>query len=118
MSLHAQLTLLDVRAAGVTAARLNAKSFDQANARAVGDELSRLADAAGAGELHLDLAPLERLSSAGLGKLLLLYKKVRAAGGKLSLHNARPAVYGVFAVTRLTGLFNVRPHEGAACQCA
>ncbi len=119
MPLQTQHAIADVRAAaGVTAARLTVKSFDDANAQAVGDELLRLADTVGAAELRLDLCALEYLSSAGLGKLLVLYKRLRAAGGRLSLCKVRPVVYEVFEVTRLTGLFDVCPAGGEARACA
>jgi anti-sigma B factor antagonist len=107
---HPAHVLSDVRtAAGVTAARLNTKTLDHTNAPVVGDELLRLAAAVGSGELHLDLAQLEYLSSSGLGKLVALLKRLRATGGKLRLCNVRPAVYEVFAMTQLTRLLNVQP---------
>ncbi len=120
MLLQTQHAIADVRTvAGATSARLTVTSFDDANAQAVGDELLRLADTAGAAELRLDLCALEYLSSAGLGKLLVLYKRLRAAGGRLSFCKVRPVVYEVFEVTRLTGLFDVCPagDESRACAC-
>ncbi len=120
MLLQTQHAIADVRTvAGATSARLAVNTLDEANAQAVGDALSGLADAAGAGELRLDLSDLQYLSSAGLGKLLVLYKRLRAAGGRLSLCKVRPVVYEVFEVTRLTGLFDVCPagDESRACAC-
>ena len=117
--LQTKQAVSDVRtAAGVTAARLDVRHFDETQAQPAGEQLLRLADAAGAGEVRLDFAAVEYVSSTGLGQLLVLHKRLRAAGGRLSLCNVRPAVYEVFAVTRLTGVFNVRPQEGAACRCA
>lgn len=60
-------------------------------------------------DLHVDLGRLEYLSSSGLGLFLGLHREVRAAGGRLSLHNVRGVVYEVFAVTRLTTVLDVRP---------
>lgn len=61
--------------------------------------------------LALDLGGLGYLSSAGLGLFLTLNKKVKATGGRLSLHNVSEQVYELFAVTRLTSVLDVRARE-------
>ena len=57
---------------------------------------------------------VEFLSSAALGKLITLDKKVKMAGGKLKLSNIRPEIYEVFAITRLNKLFTIYDDEGEA----
>jgi anti-anti-sigma factor len=54
-----------------------------------------------------------RLTSTGLGKLLVLLKRVRASGGQLAVDNAEPEVYEVFQVTRLVPVLDVRPRAQA-----
>ncbi len=118
MKLQTQHALTNLRsAAGVTAARLAVNGLDEANAQAVGDELARLAETVGTAELRLDLCDLDYLSSVGLGKLLVVHKRLRADDRRLSLHNVRPVAYEVFEVSRLAGLLDVRPavDESGAC---
>ena len=47
--------------------------------------------------------------------LLRLQKRLQAVGGLLALTNVQPLVYEVFSVTRLTKVFEFRPHSLAAC---
>ena len=61
--------------------------------------------------LILDLAGVTFLGSTALTKLLALDKKVRAAGGRMTLVNLRPTVREVFAVTRLDKVIDVRPAD-------
>jgi anti-anti-sigma factor len=61
-------------------------------AEAVWKELSALASRLGGRGLHLDLGEVRFLSSVELGKLISLYKQVRAEGGRLSLQNVRPCM--------------------------
>jgi anti-sigma B factor antagonist len=53
------------------------------------------------------------LSSLGLTALLTAHKHLRARGGRLTVMNVRPHVYEVFAVTRLTTVFEVCKQEAA-----
>jgi anti-anti-sigma factor len=98
-----------------TVATFTARSLDECNAEAVGQELSALAGRLGGRWLQLDLGEVQFLTSTGLGKLLSLYTQVRAEGGRLSLQKVLPQVYEVFAVTHLTSLLDVHPaSEGGA----
>jgi len=58
-------------------------------------------------DLVLDCSRLRFLSSAALGKLITLDKKVRVRGGRLKLSNVRPEIYELFAITRLDRLFEI-----------
>jgi anti-anti-sigma factor len=95
----------------VTVATFTATSLDESNAEAVGQELSGLAARLGGHCLQLDLREVDFLTSTGLGKLIGLDRRVRAAGGRLTLRNLRPEVYEIFAVCRLTGVLDVRPAD-------
>src|SRR4051794_37946262 len=100
MSLLFRPDLLQVEVAGdVTVVKLTTPPFDDSNAEPLGQQLADLVDRLGRHRLHLDLDDVQLLSSVGLGKLLTLHKKVRAAGGELRLYNAQPLVYEVFEVT-------------------
>ncbi len=50
---------------------------------------------------------MEYLSSAALGKLITMEKKVKATKGKLRLCCIRPEIYEVFAITKLNRLFKI-----------
>ncbi len=76
--------------------------------RDVGDVLARelegRTDALGAGHLLLDFRNVTYLTSVELGTLITLHKRLRAAGGRLTLFNLSARVYEIFTTTRLQTL--------------
>jgi len=87
---------------GVTVARfLDKKILDEANIEVVSRELFALVDTDGRTEIILDFDLVEYLSSAALGKLITMHKKVAAAKGKLFLCNIQKDILEVFQLTRL-----------------
>jgi anti-anti-sigma factor len=109
MSPHRPAPLLHVRQAGdLTLATVLTPDLSEANAEALGEELSRLLEGAARPRLRLDLARVRFLTSTVLGQLVGLHKRVRAAGGELVLLNVAGVVYRVFEVTRLDQLLDVR----------
>ena len=77
-------------------------------------ELYRLIESEGRRKVVLNLSSVEFISSAGLGKLVVLQKKVNAHGGTLRFCCIRPEVHGVFTVTKLDRLFDIRESEADA----
>ena len=65
-------------------------------------------------KILLNFMNVEFLSSAALGKLITLDKKLKAAKGQLKLSNIRPEIYEVFAITRLNKLFDIHDDEADA----
>ena len=59
------------------------------------------------GELALDLAGLEYISSAGIRCFLQLLKASKAAGSKLILVNMLPQVKDIFSLTALLDKFDL-----------
>ncbi|QDT36537.1 STAS domain-containing protein [Stratiformator vulcanicus] len=100
---------IDVEEIGdVTIARfVDKKILDETNIQIIGNQLFGLVDEDGRQKIILDFANVEYLSSAALGKLITLDKKVKSAKGKLRLCNIRPDIYEVFAITRLNKLFSM-----------
>ncbi|MFO1019575.1 MAG: STAS domain-containing protein [Planctomycetales bacterium] len=99
----------------VTVARfVDKKILDEANIQIIGNQLFGMVDADGRKKIVLDFTNVEYLSSAALGKLITLDKKVKAAKGKLRLCNIRPDIYEVFAITRLNKLFDIRDSQEQA----
>ena len=90
------------------------KIIDAANIQEMGDELFGLLDQDSRKQLLLSFASVEFLSSAALNKLIVLDRKVKAAGGKLTLSNLRPEIQEVFAITKLNMLFDIKPNESDA----
>lgn len=94
---------LDIEEIGsVTVARfLEKKILDEANIEMIGQELFGLVDQDGRKQIILDFDLVEYLSSAALGKLITMHKKVSAAGGKLTLCNIQKDILDVFKITQL-----------------
>ena len=100
---------------GVTVIRfVDRKILDEANIQELGKELFALVEEDNRKSLLLNFSNVEFLSSAALGKLITLDKKVKAHGGKLKLCNIRPEIHEVFAITRLDRLFDIQTDESAA----
>ncbi len=107
---------LDIDQIGdVTVARfVDKKILDENNIQIIGNQLFGLVEEDGRKKIVLNFANVEYLSSAALGKLITMDKKVKAAGGKLRLCAIRPDIYEVFAITRLNKLFDIRDDQDAA----
>jgi anti-anti-sigma factor len=78
----------------------------------VRDAADRAAAGLDARGVRLDFAAVEYVESRELGALVVLNRKVAAAGGKLALVNVGPFVAGVFNVTRLDTILDVHRAGG------
>ncbi len=101
---------LDIQEVGdvTIASFLDKKILDENNIQMVGSELFGLVEEDGRMRIILDFSNVEYLSSAALGKLITMEKKVKNAGGKLRLCAIRPEIFEVFAITKLNKLFDIR----------
>jgi anti-sigma B factor antagonist len=90
------------------------KILDEANIQELGLEMFKLVEQEKRKNLLLNFTNVEFLSSAALGKLITLDKKVKANGGRLKLSNIRPEIYEVFAITKLNKLFDIKDDEADA----
>jgi anti-sigma B factor antagonist len=103
--------------AGVSIAKfLDKKILDETNIQIIGNQLFGLLDEDGRKNIVLDFTNVEYLSSAALGKLLIMEKKVKAVNGKLRLCSIRPEIYEVFAITKLNKLFKILPDQETALE--
>lgn len=107
---------LDIDTIGdVTIARfIDKKILDETNIQIIGNQLFGLVEEDGRKRIILDFSNVEYLSSAALGKLITLEKKVKAAGGKLRLCSIRPDIYEVFAITKLNQVFDIKDDQDQA----
>jgi anti-sigma B factor antagonist len=113
MAVHRRLQLSQV--GDVTVVRfVDRKILDEANIQELGQELFQLIEEEKRSSLLLNFSSVEFLSSAALGKLITLDKRVKAHGGKLKLSNIRPEIYEVFAITKLNKLFDIKDDEADA----
>ena len=112
----AEYQRLDVNEVGdVTVVRFrDQKIIEDINIQELGRELFELLEVEKREKLLLNFSSVDFLSSAALGKLITLEKKVKANGGVLKLSNIRPEIYEVFAITKLNRLFDIKDDEADA----
>ena len=92
------------------------KILDEPNIQAIGEQLYSLVDDQGKKQLVLNFSRVEYLSSAALGKLITLNKKVQTVGGRLALCSIAPQIFEVFEITGLKRVFNMYGDEQEALQ--
>ena len=109
---------LDIEEVGdVTVARfVDKKILDENNIQLIGTQLFGLVDQDKRKKIVLDFSNVEYLSSAALGKLITLNRKVQAVRGKLILCGISKEIKEVFEITKLDKLFTIHQEELAAIQ--
>jgi anti-anti-sigma factor len=83
-------------------------SLDEETLFRIHDELLALAEEPSTSDLFLDLGNVAYLTSAALGTLVRLHKKLLAAGRHLTVGNLTPHVHEVFTVTKLDRCLDLR----------
>ena len=58
-------------------------------------------------DMMLDFCNVKFMTSAVLGLLVKVYKRVRERGGHLMLRHIDPSIYKVFEITQLNGVFGI-----------
>ncbi|MCS7021924.1 MAG: STAS domain-containing protein [Gemmataceae bacterium] len=92
------------------------KILDEQNIQLIGDDLFRLVDELGRRKLLLNFGNVEFMSSAALGKLITLHRKLQAVQGKLVLCNIAKDILEVFKITKLDRILTIVPDEQAGLQ--
>jgi anti-sigma B factor antagonist len=92
------------------------KILDEQNIQIIGEQLFSLVDEDGLRKILLNFGNVEYLSSAALGKLITLNKKIQQGGGKLILCNIAPQIHEVFEITKLDKFFKIRKDEQTGLQ--
>ena len=90
------------------------KIVEDVNIQELGSEMFQLIEVENRNKLLLNFSAVDFLSSAALGKLITLDKKMKAHGGTLKLSNIRPEIFEVFTITRLNRLFDIKDDEADA----
>jgi anti-anti-sigma factor len=92
----------------------DSKIIDEQEIQEFGQELYDLVEREGRKKIVLNFGNVEFLSSAALGKLIGFDKRVKQNHAELMLSNIRPEIYEVFAITKLTKLFDIKDDEADA----
>jgi len=82
----------------------------------VGEQLYSLVEDEGHKNLLLNFGNVQYLSSAALGKLITLNKKLQGVQGKLILCKIDPQIFEVFEITKLDKFFKIMKEEQTALQ--
>jgi anti-sigma B factor antagonist len=90
--------------------------LDEQNIQMIGEQLFELVDTLGKKKIVVNFANVEYLSSAALGRLVSLNKKVQGVSGKLALCNIKPEIKEVFSITRLDKVMQIFDNEEKAIE--
>ncbi len=93
---------------------LDNRIVDDMNIYELGLELFSLVEQNGYSKILLNFTSVGFLSSAALGKLIMLYKKVAVRNGVLKLCNIAPDIRELFTMMNLDRIFEICPNEAAA----
>jgi len=88
--------------------------LDQSNVQQLGEELDELLDKHQLKKLVLNFENIHYMSSAVMGKLVSLHKKLKAASGDVKLCNISPGILEIFSIMRFDRLFDIRQSEDQA----
>ncbi len=92
----------------------NRKIIEDLSIQELGQELVYLVEVEKRGKLVLNFGSVDFLSSAALGKLITLDKKIKLHNGRLRLCCIRPEIYEVFKITKLDRMFEIKKEEADA----
>ena len=83
------------------------KILEELSIQEIGDELDRLVTTEPGIKLLLNFKNVDHLSSAALGMLITLNKKVKEQSGALKLSDINRQIFEVFKITRLNRVFDI-----------
>jgi anti-sigma B factor antagonist len=90
------------------------KILDETGIQELGAELFSLIEHDNRRSILLNFESVDFLSSAALGKLITLDRKMKTAQGRLKMCNIRPEILEVFQITKLNKVFDIRGEEAEA----
>ena len=92
------------------------KILEETDVRALREAVESVVEQARGIHLVLDFRHVKFLSSAVLGLLIRISKRVYEQEGQLRLCNIHPGIYEVFKITRLTNVFEIYEDVDSATQ--
>ena len=90
------------------------KIHDPVEIDELGRQLYRVLEVRNCSRLVLDFSPVEFLSSAMIGKLISLNRKVRVCKSALRICHLRPEIQSLFHLCNLEDVFEIRADQAAA----
>jgi anti-sigma B factor antagonist len=93
---------------------LTSQVLDEFNVQQLGQELNVLVDKQNMIRLVINFSKIKFLSSAVLGKMISLNKKITAQKGQMAFCNINPDIMQVFKITRLDKLIPIFDDEDEA----
>lgn len=104
------VTLGDV----VIATFMESRILDETTILSIMDEMAKITQEAYKLKLLIDFCNVEYLSSAVLGKIVAMHKKITADKGQFKLCGIKPAILQVFSITRLDKVLEIYPDQAKA----
>ena len=92
------------------------KILEEKDIKALQESIMSVIEQAGRINLILDFCNVRFLSSAVLGLLIRISKRIYESDGQLRLCNINPRIYEVFKITRLTKIFDIYPDVAGAVE--
>ncbi|MHC4193814.1 MAG: STAS domain-containing protein [Planctomycetota bacterium] len=92
------------------------KILEENDIRSLQGSIMSVIEQGGRMNLILDFQKVRFLSSAVLGLLIRVSKKIYENDGQLRLCNINPKIYEVFRITRLTKVFDIYPDTESATE--
>jgi len=90
------------------------KILEELSIQEIGDELDQLVEAEPGIRLLLNFRNVDHLSSAALGMLITLNKKIKEKNGALRLSDINKQIFEVFKITRLNRVFDIHDTQDKA----
>ena len=90
--------------------------LDESEVQALSNSLMPLVEEADGINLVIDFGNVKFLTSAVLGLLIRVSKKVYESGGQLKLCSIRPKIFEIFRITRLDRVFDIYADRDEATQ--
>ena len=109
-----QRLILEPRGDVTIVSFLDKKILDEVHIQEIGEELFEAIEKKGKTKMLLNFENVDYLSSAALGKLITLNKRLKEENGHLKLCNIKENIYEVFRITKLNKIFEIYDSEEAA----
>ncbi|MFW6189209.1 MAG: anti-sigma factor antagonist [Planctomycetota bacterium] len=90
---------------------VTSRILDQSNVQQLGEEFDSLVDQHHLEKIVVNFENVSYMSSAVMGKLVALLKKVQSEGGELKLCNIEESIYEIFEIMRFDKMFDIEQSE-------
>ena len=110
---HRRISVSDSGAVAVVRF-VDRKIVDESQVGELGAELFDLVDKEKRRAILLNFTGVEFISSAALGKLITLDRRVKTAKARMKLSDVCPEIMEVFEITKLSRMFDIRGSEAEA----